>query len=71
MKGTLSRGDIEWHDGGHDLYDQLLDDCAGKMEEYVKGGPTLEGPVTALPGGLERRVPCAGRRWWTRSTARS
>eukprot|EP00971_Amphidinium_carterae_P047823 941663-Amphidinium_carterae.1 len=28
MKGTLSREDIEWHDGRHDLFDQLMDDCA-------------------------------------------
>eukprot|EP00971_Amphidinium_carterae_P147797 2929613-Amphidinium_carterae.1 len=28
MKGTLSRNNIEWHDGRHDLFDQLMDDCA-------------------------------------------
>eukprot|EP00971_Amphidinium_carterae_P147026 2913583-Amphidinium_carterae.1 len=33
MNGTLSRGDIEWHDGRHDLFDQLMDDCAGEMAE--------------------------------------
>eukprot|EP00971_Amphidinium_carterae_P214423 4255322-Amphidinium_carterae.1 len=51
MKGTLSRSDIEWHDGRHDLFDQLMDDCAGEMAEFGDmADENLEGSVTALPG---------------------
>eukprot|EP00971_Amphidinium_carterae_P151438 3002532-Amphidinium_carterae.1 len=56
MKGTLSRSEIEWHDGRHDLFDQLMDDCAGEIGD-VEGGTYLEGPDTAPPGGHGRVVP--------------
>eukprot|EP00971_Amphidinium_carterae_P154222 3058647-Amphidinium_carterae.1 len=56
MKGSLCREDIEWHDGRHDLFDQLMDDCAGEMGE-IDGGMILEGPDTAPPGGPGRGIP--------------
>eukprot|EP00971_Amphidinium_carterae_P038833 763116-Amphidinium_carterae.1 len=58
LKGTLSRNNIEWHDGRHDLFDQLMDDCAGEMAEVCdEVGEPLEGSVTALPGGPGRGIP--------------
>eukprot|EP00971_Amphidinium_carterae_P023945 472394-Amphidinium_carterae.2 len=57
MKGTLIRGDTEWHDGRHDLFDQIMDDCAGEMAECGDGDLNLEGSGTALPGGPGRGIP--------------
>eukprot|EP00971_Amphidinium_carterae_P005248 104879-Amphidinium_carterae.1 len=38
LNGAISREGIEWHEGRHDfhvvdLFDQLMDDCAGEMTE--------------------------------------
>eukprot|EP00971_Amphidinium_carterae_P076891 1518926-Amphidinium_carterae.3 len=54
---SVARADIEWHDGRHDLFDQLMDDCAGEMAECSDGDLNLEGPGTALPGGSGRGIP--------------
>eukprot|EP00971_Amphidinium_carterae_P338355 6475626-Amphidinium_carterae.2 len=61
LKGTLSRDSIEWHDGRHDLFDQLMDDCAGEMADVGdEVGEPLEGSVTALPGEPRRGIPHLG-----------
>eukprot|EP00971_Amphidinium_carterae_P183522 3642788-Amphidinium_carterae.1 len=56
MNGTLNRSDIEWQIR-HDLFDQLMDDCAGEMAECCDGDLNLEGSGTALPGGSGKGIP--------------
>eukprot|EP00971_Amphidinium_carterae_P141467 2803040-Amphidinium_carterae.1 len=41
LSGTVQLEDIEWHEGRHELFDQLLDDCACECERMDAGGSPL------------------------------
>eukprot|EP00971_Amphidinium_carterae_P156860 3109695-Amphidinium_carterae.1 len=49
LSGTVQLEDVEWHEGRHELFDQLLDDCACECERLDEGGRSLDGSVKALP----------------------
>eukprot|EP00971_Amphidinium_carterae_P162291 3217143-Amphidinium_carterae.1 len=41
--------DVEWHEGRHELFDELMDQCACEVERLDAGGRSLDGGVRAQP----------------------
>eukprot|EP00971_Amphidinium_carterae_P324453 6447967-Amphidinium_carterae.1 len=46
---TVKLEDVKWHHGRHELFDELQDQCACKVERLDEGGRSLDGEVRALP----------------------
>eukprot|EP00971_Amphidinium_carterae_P157102 3113977-Amphidinium_carterae.1 len=42
LLGTVKLEDVEWHHGRRKLFDELLDQCACKVERLDKGGKFVE-----------------------------
>eukprot|EP00971_Amphidinium_carterae_P136475 2704150-Amphidinium_carterae.1 len=49
LSGTVQLEDVEWHEGRHKLFDELMDQCACEVERLDAGGISLDGGVRAQP----------------------
>eukprot|EP00971_Amphidinium_carterae_P242009 4804924-Amphidinium_carterae.4 len=57
LSGTVQLEDVEWHDDRQELFDQLMDDCAGECAMMGDRGILSDGSDKALPGLPEVGIP--------------